>query len=101
MLAMNTIIIPLLLVLDVALRLYMWAVIISVVVSWLVAFNIINIHNQFVRMIGGTFQQITEPALRRIRNLVPISVGMDFSPVILLFIIYFLRQVLFQVRLYL
>jgi len=101
MLAMNTIIIPLLLVLDVALSLYMWAVIISVVVSWLVAFNIINIHNQFVRMIGGAFQQVTEPALRRIRSLVPISVGMDFSPVILLLIIYFLRQVLYQIRLYL
>jgi len=94
----NTILIPLLLVIDVALSLYTWVVIISVILSWLVAFNIINTHNQFVRSIGNALHQLTEPALRQIRRVVPTFGGMDISPVILLLAIYFLRQVLFQFR---
>ncbi len=95
---MNTILIPLLTVIDVALSLYMWAVIISVVLSWLVAFNVINTYNQFVSMVMSSLGQIVEPALRRIRQVLPIFGGLDLSPIVLLLAIYFIRQVLFQVR---
>jgi YggT family protein len=95
---MNTILIPLLLVLDVALSIYTWIVIISVVLSWLVAFNIINTHNQFVRMIGGSLHQLVEPALRQIRRVLPVFGGLDLSPIVLLLAIFFVRQVLLQIR---
>ena len=95
---MNAILIPLLTVIDVALSLYMWAVIISVVLSWLVAFNVINTYNQFVSMVMSSLGQIVEPALRRIRQVLPIFGGLDLSPIVLLLAIYFIRQVLFQVR---
>ncbi len=95
---MNTILIPLLLVLDVALSIYTWVVIISVVLSWLVAFNIINTHNQFVRMVGSSLHQIVEPALRQIRRVLPIFGGLDLSPIVLLLAIFFVRQVLVQIR---
>lgn len=95
---MNTILIPLLSVIDVALGLYMWAVIISVILSWLVAFNVINTYNRFVHMVISSLNQIVDPALRRIRQFRPIFGGLDLSPIALLLAIYFVRQVLFQIR---
>lgn len=95
---MNTILIPLLAVIDIALNLYLWAVIISVVLSWLVAFNVINTYNRFVHMVISTLNQIVEPALRRIRQILPIFGGLDLSPIVLLLGIYFVRAVLFQFR---
>jgi len=93
---MNTVLIPLIKVLDAALNLYWWAVIISVVLSWLVSFNIINTHNRFVHMVGSALHAITEPALRRIRGVLPVMSGMDFSPIVLILIIYFFQLFLVQ-----
>ncbi len=95
---MNTILIPLLIVVDVALSLYMWAVIISVILSWLVGFNVINTYNRFVHMVISSLKQIVEPALRYIRQFLPIFGGLDLSPIVLMLAIYFVRQVLFQFR---
>jgi len=95
---MNTILIPLLSVIDVALGLYMWAVIISVILSWLVAFNVINTYNRFVHMVISSLNQLVEPALRRIRQFLPILGGLDLAPIVLLLSIYFARQILFQIR---
>ena len=55
-------------VIDIALSLYMWIVIAMAIFSWLVAFNVVNTHNQIVAMIGDFLYRITEPALRPIRN---------------------------------
>ncbi len=93
---MNTLLIPLIQVAYIALDLYLWAVIISVILSWLVAFNIVNTHNRFVHMVGSALHSITEPALRRIRRRLPVMGGIDFSPIGLILIIYFLKQVLIQ-----
>lgn len=64
--------------------LYSCALIASVILSWLVAFNIVNPRQPWVWRIGRFLWRITEPALRRIRKVVPPFAGMDFSPVILL-----------------
>ena len=93
---MNTILIPLLQVLYAALDLYWWVIIISVVLSWLVTFNVINTHNRFVHMIGSTLHSVTEPALRRIRGVLPAMSGMDFSPIVLILIVYFIQLFLVQ-----
>ena len=81
---MDIILDPLLIVINMALELYKWAIIISVVLSWLVAFNVINTYNRFVHMVISSLNQIVEPALRRIRQFLPIFGGLDLSPVVLI-----------------
>jgi YggT family protein len=78
----------------VALQLYFWIVIASAVFSWLYAFNVVNPRNQFIGVIGRTLYQLTEPALRPIRRIVPTLGAVDISPVVLLLIIYLIQRVL-------
>jgi len=91
---MDVIIIPLYNVISVLLNLYMWAIIISVVLSWLLAFGVINNHNTFVANIGHFFFKITEPALDPIRRMMPNLGGIDISPILLIIAIYFVQDVL-------
>ena len=76
------------------LTLYIYVLIAAAVLSWLVAFNVVNSRNNVVAMIGQFLYRITEPVLRPIRNILPDLGGIDISPIILLLIIYFLRRVL-------
>ena len=62
--------------------------------SWLIAFNVVNMRNQFVAMVADFLYRITEPALRPIRNLMPNLGGIDISPIILILIIIFLQLVI-------
>ncbi|TAL04508.1 MAG: YggT family protein [Rhodospirillaceae bacterium] len=96
---MQTLLIPLLQVVDVVLNLYSWAVIISVVLSWLVNFNVVNPSNQFVRMVGSSLHQLVEPALNRIRRVLPMFGALDLSPIVLLLIIFFLQRVIAMIEL--
>ena len=79
------------LVIDLALELYIWILIAAAIFSWLVAFNVVNMRNSVVGMIGDFLYRITEPALRPIRNVMPNLGGIDISPVILILIIIFIR----------
>jgi YggT family protein len=81
-------------VIDLALVLYIWVLIATVVFSWLVALNLVNTGNQAIAMIGEFLDRITEPALRPIRDAVPKLRGIDISPVILFLIIMFVRYVI-------
>jgi len=72
--------------------LYMLALIFSVILSWLVQFNVINTSNRFVYQIGDFLYRITEPALRPIRSVIPSVGGIDLSPLILILVLGFLRQ---------
>ncbi|MGO1119780.1 YggT family protein [Rhodovibrionaceae bacterium A322] len=67
-----------------------------VVLSWLVAFNVVNTSNRVVYVIGDFLNRITEPALRPIRRFIPDLGGIDISPVILILVIYFLRDLIIQ-----
>jgi YggT family protein len=75
-----------------ALDIYWWLIIASVVFSWLYAFNVVNPRNQFVGTVGTALSRITEPALRPIRRFLPDLGGIDISPIILLLVIFFIRQ---------
>jgi YggT family protein len=75
--------------------LYIWVLIAAAVLSWLVAFNVVNPYNQVVRNIGETLHRMTEPALRPIRNILPNLGGIDISPVILILGLLFLERILF------
>jgi YggT family protein len=75
-----------------AIDIYWWLIIASAIFSWLYAFNVVNPRNQFVGTIGNALYRITEPALRPIRRIMPDLGGIDISPIILLLILFFVRQ---------
>ncbi len=81
---------------DQVIGLYITLVIVQVVLSWLVAFNVINTRNRFVYMVGDFLYRITEPALKPIRRLLPNMGGIDLSPVVLILGLYFLRVLLLR-----
>jgi YggT family protein len=75
-------------------QIYIWLLIAQAVLSWLIAFGIVNTRNQVVGMIGEFLYRITEPALRPIRNLLPNLGGIDISPVILILLLLFVQRLL-------
>jgi YggT family protein len=75
-----------------ALDLYWWIIIASAIFSWLYAFNVVNSRNQFVGSIGTFLFRATEPVLAPIRRIMPNLGGIDISPIIVLLILFFLRQ---------
>jgi YggT family protein len=74
-----------------ALDIYTFLLIAMAIASWLVAFSVINTRNEFVRMIWDFLYRITEPALRPIRQRVPLIGGIDISPIVLFLLLYFVK----------
>lgn len=75
-------------------QIYIWLLIGAAVMSWLVAFNVINTRNQLVYTLMDFLYRITEPPLRPIRRIVPHLGGIDISPVILILLLVFLQRAL-------
>jgi YggT family protein len=82
---------PLIALILLLLDLYWWVVVIAVIVSWLIAFNVINTYNNFVRTLLRALEALTEPVFRRIRKVVPPMGGLDLSPLVVLVVIWFIR----------
>ena len=76
------------------LQIYIWLLIAAAVLSWLIAFNVVNTRNQVVAMVADFLFKITEPVLRPIRSILPNLGGIDVSPVILILLIFFLQNVI-------
>ena len=91
---MDVILVPAIGLIDKLIELYIWAVIIGVVLTWLVQFNVVNRSNRFVSIVGEFVYRITEPALRPIRGLLPNLGGIDVSPVVLILILIAVREIL-------
>jgi len=75
-------------------NLYIWIIIAGAILSWLIAFNVINLHNQFVYTIARTLDALTEPVLRPIRNILPDLGGIDVSPIVLILGLIFVQNLL-------
>lgn len=75
---------------------YIWIIIASAVLSWLVAFDVINMRNRFVYLIGDALNRMTEPVYRRIRQFLPDMGGLDLSPLIVIFGLMFLRNLMWE-----
>ncbi|KAB7742270.1 YggT family protein [Parvibaculum sedimenti] len=78
-------------------QLYTWVIIIGAVLSWLIAFGVINTHNRFVYSVVDIIYRVTEPALRPIRRFLPDLGGIDISPVVLLLLLYFLQNLIWEI----
>ncbi len=81
-------------VLDLLLRVASYIIIAQAIISWLVAFNVINTTNDFVRSFLAALDRITEPLYRPIRRILPDFGGIDFSPIVVLLLIYIARILL-------
>jgi YggT family protein len=78
----------------IVLQLYIYLLIASAVLSWLIAFNVVNVRNQFVAIVGDFLYRITEPLLAPIRRRLPNMGGLDLSPVVLILLIILLERVI-------
>jgi YggT family protein len=87
---MRSILYIILLVLDI----YIWLLIAAAVLSWLIAFNVVNTRNQFVAMVADFLYRLTEPVLRPIRSLLPNLGGIDVSPVVLILLIILIKDII-------
>ena len=83
--------------LDSLIAIYLWIIIINAMLSWLVAFNILNTQNRFVFSVLDTTYKLTDPVLNKIRRFVPTFGSIDISPIILILALMFLRNLVFEI----
>ena len=83
--------------LDSIITIYLWIIIINAILSWLVAFNILNTQNRFVFSVLDATYKMTDPVLNRIRQFIPTFGSIDVSPVILILFLMFLRNIIFEI----
>jgi YggT family protein len=76
---------------------YLWIIIINAILSWLVAFNVLNTQNRFVFSVLDATYKLTDPALSKIRRFIPMFGSIDISPVVLILILMFLRNIIFEI----
>lgn len=85
-------------ILRILLKVVWWIIIVQAIMSWLIAFNVINTHNEFVRQIWGTLDRMTEPLYRPIRKILPDFGGLDLSPLVVLVGLAIIDRVLVEVQ---
>ena len=83
--------------LDSLITIYLWVIIVNALLSWLVAFNILNTQNRFVFSVLDTTYKLTDPMLNKIRRFVPTFGSIDISPIILILGLMFLRNLVFEI----
>ena len=81
---------------DSVINIYIWLIIINVILSWLVAFNILNTQNRFVFAVLNATHQLTDPVLNKIRRFIPSLGSIDISPVVLILLLIFIRNLFFE-----
>ena len=81
---------------DQVINLYTWVLIINVIFSWLIAMSIFNTQNRIIIAVYYGTKRLTDPLLNPIRNFLPNLSGIDISPVVLILILYFIRNLLFE-----
>ena len=85
-----------LILIDTLVTLIVWILIFQVIMSWLIAFNIVNTHNRFVWQINYALHKLTNPLLSPIQQILPNLGGIEISPVILIIVLHFARNILFE-----
>jgi YggT family protein len=83
---------PFVWLIDTLITIYIWLLIAQAVLSWLLAFGVVNRHNRAVAVIGDFLYRVTEPALRPIRAFLPNFGGIDISPIVLILLLMFLER---------
>ena len=84
--------IPVVHLIQLLIHFYIWLLIAQAILSWLLAFGVINRYNRAVSIIGDFLYRVTEPVLRPIRSILPNFGGIDLSPVVLILILWFIDE---------
>ena len=82
--------------LDLAIEIYVWIIIASAAVSWLIAFEVINIKNEQAANLVNLLNRLTEPVYKPLRKYIPPLGGVDITPIVVIFLLYLLRYILFR-----
>ena len=85
-----------LMLIDRIIDLYVWIIILSAVLSLLVAFDVINMRNRFVYLVGDALNRLTEPVYRPVRRILPDMGGLDLAPLVVIFGLWFLRDIMWE-----
>ena len=83
-------------VLLIVIEIYIWLLVAMAVLSWLIAFNVINTRNRFVATVIDFLYRITEPVLRPLRRIIPTIGGIDITPAVLILILFFVQQLIYD-----
>ena len=81
---------------DSIINIYIWVIIINVILSWLITFNVLNTQNRFVYLLMDSSYKLTSPLLDRIRKFIPNLGSIDISPIVLILLLVFIRNILFE-----
>ena len=84
------------LLVDSIINIYIWIIIINAILSWLVSFNVLNTQNRFVFTVLNATHQLTDPVLNKIRRFIPNLGSIDISPVVLILLLIFIRNLFFE-----
>ena len=84
------------LLIDSVINIYIWLIIINAILSWLVAFNVLNTQNRFVFAVLNATHQLTDPVLNKIRRFIPNLGSIDISPIVLILLLFFIRNLFFE-----
>jgi len=84
------------LLIDSVINIYIWLIIINVILSWLVSFNVLNTQNRFVFAVLNATHQLTDPVLNKIRKFIPNLGSIDISPIVLILLLFFIRNLFFE-----
>jgi len=84
------------LLVDSIINIYIWVIIINVILSWLITFNVLNSQNRFVYLLMDSSYKLTSPLLERIRRFIPNLGSIDISPIVLILLLVFIRNILFE-----
>lgn len=80
-----------------ALEVYWWTIVAEVVISWLILFGVINVRHPKAEALIGLLHKLTEPVMKPIRKVIPPIAGLDLSPIVAIFAIMMLQQVVYQI----
>ncbi len=86
----------LLILIHTVIQIYVWVLIAAAIISWLIAFNVVNTYNRVVASLSEMAYRLTEPALKPIRRVLPHLGGIDISPVILILLLYFINNLIYE-----
>jgi YggT family protein len=81
---------------DLVIQIYIWVLIASAILSWLVAFDVVNRRSPLVSKVGQFLYRVTEPVLRPVRRMVPLIAGVDLSPLVVILLLWLIRNLLFE-----
>jgi len=84
------------LLVDWVIKIYIWILIASAILSWLVSFDVVNRRNPLVNRVGQFLYQVTNPVLQPIRRVLPLIGGVDLSPLVVILLLWFIRNLLFE-----